>query len=234
MKEIFRQIKWQFLIIQRNNLIQMIIGMTVFYILVIYFLKGIGNVEKFVTLLILSDPSIIGFMFVGLLIILEKDQEVMSAFFIAPINFHFYLLSRILPLTFISLFCAWGMVLMAKGLDFNFLHFTIGALSTSFMFSLIGVFVVSHTTEVLHFILRSVPLLILMSLPFFNFFGLTDIFILDFFPVQGSLLLIANSYKTQPILFEIVFGYISIALWSTLLYVLVFRTFKNKMVGLVH
>lgn len=231
MSELFRQIKWQFLIFQKNNLITMIVGITAFYMFVIYLLKDLGNIEKFTTLLILNEPSMVGFVFIGLAIILEKDQQVLSALFITPINHHFYLISRILTLSTISLICAFGMILTAKGTSFNALHFAVGAFSSCILFSFIGIYIVSYTTEVLHFMLRSIPLVVVMSLPVLNYFEVTDLIIFKFFPVQGSLNLIVNSYKTSPNTSELIFGYISIAVWIPLLYLFVYRTFKSKLVN---
>jgi fluoroquinolone transport system permease protein len=209
----------------------MIGGITAFYVVVIYFLKDLGNIEKITTLLIFNEPTMVGFIFIGLAIILEKDQEVLSALFITPMNQHFYLISRILTLSAISLFCALGMVLMAKGTSFNLIHFSIGVFSSCVLFSFLGIYIVSFTTEILHFILRSIPFMILMSLPFLNYFGFTDIWLLKLFPVQGSLSLIDNSYTNSPNLSELIFGYISIVVWLPLLYWFVYRTFRSKLVN---
>ena len=91
---------------------------------------------------------------------------------------------------------------------------------------------VSYTTEILHFLLRAIPLLIFMSLPLLNYFELTDIALLKLFPVQGGLNLMVNSYRDQPNISEIVFGFISIAVWTPLIYWFVYRTFVKKVVGI--
>ena len=231
MSELFRQIKWQFLIFYRNNLIWMILGITAFYMFAFYFLKGLGDIERFTTLLIFNEPSMVGFVFIGLAIILEKDQEVFPALFVTPINHHFYLLSRLLTLSAISLICAFGMVLIAKGMSFNPVHFAIGVFSSCLLFGFIGVYIVSFTREILHYILRAVPIVIVMSLPLLNYFELTDFSFFKLFPVQGSLNLIHNSYKVSPNTSELIFGYISIGIWIPLIYWFVYRTFKARLVN---
>ena len=123
MIQLFKQIKWQFLIFQKNNLITMIVGITAFYVLIIYLIKDFANVEKFITLLIYNDPALVGFIFIGISIILEKDQEVLPALFVTPLSQHIYLISRIITLSLIGFFGALAMVLTAKGASFNFLHF---------------------------------------------------------------------------------------------------------------
>jgi len=231
MTQVLKQIKWQFLIFQKNNLISMILGITVFYVLLIYAIKDFANVEKFITLLIYNDPAIVGFIFIGMSIILEKDQNVLPALFVTPLNRHLYLISRIVTLSAIGFFGALAMVLAAKGTSFNLLIFSVGAFSTCALFCLAGIFVVSYTTEILHFLLRAVPLLIFMSLPLLNYFELTDITFLNLFPVQGGLNLMVNSYREQPNSGEIVFGFVSIAVWTPLIYWLVYRIAAKKLVG---
>lgn len=230
MSEFFKQLKWQFLIFQRNNLIAMILGITAFYVAVIYFLKDFEGIEKFITLLIYNDPALVGFIFIGISIILEKDQEVLPALFVTPLDHHVYLLSRIITLSSIGFFGALAMVLTAKGFSFNILHFSIGAFSTCVLFCLLGIFIVSYTTEILHFLLRAVPLLIFMSLPLLNYFELTDSSFLKLFPVQGGLNLMVNSYSVAPNSYELIFGYVSIAVWLPLLYGFVYRIFISRVV----
>ena len=228
MSELFKQIKWQFLIFQRNNLVAMIVGISAFYVLIIYFVKDFAGVEKFITLLIYNDPALVGFIFIGISIILEKDQEVLPALFVAPLSYHVYLLSRIITLSLIGFFGALVMVLTAKGFSFNFLHFSIGAFSTCVLFCLLGIFIVSRTTEILHFLLRAIPLLIFMSLPLLNYFELTNLSFLKLFPVQGGLNLMVNSYRESSNSWELVFGYFSIAVWTPLLYWFVYRIFISR------
>lgn len=231
MSELFKQIKWQFVIFRKNNLITMISGISAFYVLLIYFLKGFETLEKFITLLIYNDPAMIGFIFIGISIILEKDQELLPALFVTPLNCHNYLISRIVTLSLLGLFGALAMVLAAKGTSFHLIHFSIGAFSTCVLFCLAGIFVVSYTTEVLHFLLRAVPLLILMSLPLLNYFKITDLSILNIFPVQGGLNLMVNSYQDSADLGELVFGYLSIIAWTPLLYWIVYRVFIGRVVN---
>ena len=230
MIELLKQIKWQLLIFQRNNLLNMIVVITAVYVLVIYFLRDFGNLEKFITLLIYNDPAIVGFVFIGISIILEKDQEVLPALFVTPLNHHIYLISRIITLSTIAYFSAVMMVMTARGISFNFIHFSIGALSTCVLFCLMGVLIVSYTNEILHFLLRSIPLLILMSLPLLNYFELTDLSFLKLFPVQGGLNLMINSYRDSPDIWELIYGYVSILFWTPLLYRVIYRIFVSRVV----
>ncbi|MEO7658437.1 MAG: hypothetical protein ABIV48_02375 [Pyrinomonadaceae bacterium] len=230
MRLLFDQLKWQLLIFWKNNLLTMIIAITAVYTILIYAGRSNENLEKFITLLIYNDPAIIGFIFIGLLIIDEKDQGVQSALFVAPVSYHIFLLSRIITLSLIGCLGAVVMVFAAKGTSFNLVHFSVGAFATCVLFSFVGIFVVSFTTDVLQFFLRGAALLVLMSLPLLNYFELTVLSFLRLFPAQGGLDLIVNSYQAWPNVSGLIFGYVSIAIWIPLLYWFIYRVFVTRVV----
>lgn len=227
--ELYRQIRWQFLIFSRNNLILMIIGITLFYMLALYLIRDLGKPDKFTTLLIVTDPALIGFVFIGLSVILEKDQGVFSALFITPLDRHVYLFSKIITLSLICLVCSLAMVATAKGTAFDPFHFSAGAFLVCVLFSFVGIYVVSYTDEILHFILRSIPLIVVMSLPLLNYFELVDFAPFYFFPLQGSLFLIDNSYKASGDPLELAAGYGLLLIWIPLLYRLAYGAFRQKL-----
>ncbi len=230
MNLLFEQLKWQLLIFWKNNLLTMIIAITAVYTVLIYAGRSNENLEKFITLLIYNDPAIIGFIFIGLSIIHEKDQGVQAALFVAPVSYHIFLLSRIITLSLIGCLGAVAMVFAAKGTSFNLVHFSVGAFATCVLFSFVGIFVVSFTTDVLQFFLRGAALLVLMSLPLLNYFELTDLGFLRLFPVHGGLDLIVNSYQASPSVAGLIFGYVSIAVWIPLSYWFIYRVFVTRVV----
>lgn len=232
MKQLFIQTKWQFVLLARNNIIVISIVITAVYAGIFLAIKDLGNMDKFLTLLILNDPAIIGLFFIGLMIIIERNQQVLSALFVAPISHHVYLISRVLSLSIICWLCALGMALAAKGLSFNILHFTAGVLGISIMSCLAGLYMVSYTKEFMAFTLKSIPVLLLfINIPLLNYFEVTDIGFFRIFPAQGSLDLIINSYKDIPVLSQLIYGYSSIFIWIPLLYWLVYRAFISKIVN---
>lgn len=233
MKELVNQIKWQFVVVYRNNLITISIGITLLYGIIFYMIKDLPNVEKFLTLLIYNDPAIIGLFFVGLSIILEKNQQVLQALFATPMNHHLYLIAKIIVLSIIGTFCALGMVLPAFQFDFHLIPFTIGVFGTCAIFSILGIFIVSFTTDFLQFMLRSVPILLLFSAPLFNYFNITNIWLFNFTPIQGSLNLIINSFKVNPGPGELFYGYIITIIWLLVTYVITFKVFEKRLISLI-
>jgi len=231
MKAILTQLRWQFLILHRNKLIAISILITVMYALVFYFIKDLPDVERFLVLLIYNDPAIIGMFFVGLSVIMEKNDAVLPALFVTPVSHHMYLISRVLTLSLLGWACAVGMALPLLGLNIDWLSFSAGVFGTCVIFSLAGVFVVSYTTEFLGFMLRSIPIMLLLSFPLFNFFGLTDIALFQFMPIQGALNLIVLSFNSSIDTMPISLSYLSLLLWIPLLYFVVYRIFIRRIIN---
>lgn len=232
MKQLLLQTKWQFALLTRNNIIVISFIVTAIYAGIFYVIKDLGNMDKVLTLLILNDPAIIGLFFIGLMVIIERKQQVLSALFVTPISHHVYLLSRVLALSIICWICALSMAFSALGTSFNLIHFSVGVFGISIMSCLAGLYMVSYTKEFMSFTLKSIPVLLLfINIPLLNYFEVTDFGFFRIFPAQGSLDLIINSYTDTPVLSELIYGYVSIIVWIPLLYWFVYRAFMSKIVN---
>ncbi len=151
------------------------------------------------------------------------------ALFVTPVSHHTYLLSKIAALSLLGWACASGMALALMGLDIAWVPFSIGIFMTCMIFSLAGILVVSFTTEFLSFLLRSIPIMLLLSVPLLNYFELTDSWILSLSPIQGPLDLIIYSFRSvdaSPLLSALV----RTVIWVPILYLGVYRIFVRRIV----
>jgi fluoroquinolone transport system permease protein len=228
LKQLGQQLKWQFIILHRNNLINISVGITAMYALIFYIFKDFAYMEKALTLLVYNDPSLIGLLFFGLAVILEKNQEVLPAFLVTPMSIHHYLLSRTIALTIIGWLCALGMTIAALGFSFNFLHFSVGVIGVCFIFSLAGVFLISYTSEFLNYMLLSIPVMMLLSLPLLNYYNLTDIAWFQLVPTQGATDLLISSYEVPLAIGDLLWAYVSTVVWIGVLYWGAFKVFSKS------
>ena len=217
-KHLAHQIKWQFIILQRNNLINISIGVTVLYGLIFYVFKDFPYMQKVLTLLLYNDPSLIGLLFFGLTVIMENNQRVLPAFLVTPMSVHHYLLSRVIALSVIGYLCALGMAIAALGFSFHVVHFSMGILGTCFIFSLAGIFLISYTSEFLNYMLSSIPIMMLLSLPLLNYYELTSIAWFQLTPTQGAIDLFVSAYEIPLHWSDLFMAYGTMFFWCVLLY----------------
>ncbi len=230
MRVFVSQIRWQFILLSRNNLMTISIILTIMYAAIFQWLKHLPNADQILLLLIYNDPALIGLFFVGLSVILEKNDDLLKALFVTPMHRHSYLISRILILTVIGSLCAVGMTVALKGVQLNWFSFVVGISSTCMIFSIAGIFVVSFTTEFLHFLLRSIPVILLLSLPLLNYFGLTDALLIRFTPIQAPLNLIVQGLASTDGEGSSFTDYLSMLVWIPLLYFGVQKIFMDRII----
>ncbi|WP_335871392.1 hypothetical protein [Bacillus sp. 2205SS5-2] len=74
---------------------------TIFY-LTFLFLLPLPSEKMFAILIIFTDPSLLGFFFIGGTLLLEKGQGILNSIFISTVSVHHYLWSKLLSLTLLA------------------------------------------------------------------------------------------------------------------------------------
>jgi fluoroquinolone transport system permease protein len=232
MKNLATQLKWQMLILTRNNIISISFLVTFAYVAIFLGIRDLGNADKLLTLFVLNDPAIIGLFFMGVAFLIERRQQVLSALFVTPVDHHIYIWSRVISLSIVGLICALVMAVAAVGFNFNWLHFSLGVFGISIICCLIGLYLACFTSEFLKLMLGSIPILLLvLNPPLLNYFEVTSFFPFNLMPIAGGIWLLDNAMKEVASSTEILMGYISMAIWIGITYVLVYRTFMKKIVN---
>ena len=106
MKSFFDQLKWQLILLQKNNIISISLILTVIYGTIFYFLKDVTNIDKALMFMVLNDPTIIGYFFIALAIYTEQKLQILPAIFATPISVHQFLIPKVLALSLLGLFCS--------------------------------------------------------------------------------------------------------------------------------
>lgn len=224
------QLKWQFVLLQKNNILNISIAVTLIYGVVLYFLRDVGSLDKILVSLVLMDPSVIGYFFIGLAFYTEVKQELLPALFITPLDTHTLLISRVLSLSIVGTFCSLILAFPVKGLDFHMLEYAIGSFGICLLSALLGLILFPFASEFLKFSMMSVPIFItFINIPLFQYLGAIDMgFVKYIFPIQGSVDLLDYAVSDTPIYFG--YAYSSIGVFASILYGIAFRVFRQKIV----
>jgi len=231
MNTFFKQLKWQFILLQKNNIISISFGVTIIYGLLLFFLKDVKYIDELLVSLVLNDPSVIGYFFIALFIYTEIKHGVLNALFVTPVNAHKYLISKILALAIIGTICSIGLVLSVKGLNFDIFNYIVGSFSICLLSSIIGLITLTFASEFLNFALISVPVFFLFTgISLLSYLGAIDVGAFKYLlPVQGGLDLIDNAVSDTRINYGYV--YISLSVAIPLFYVIAFRLFTKKFIS---
>ncbi len=97
---------------------------------------------------ILSDTSVLGFTFVGALILLEKQQNILQSLFVTPLGLARYLWSKVMSLTLIAFLMSFAIFLSVL-VDFDaWYRLVSGVVLSSVFFTLTGLAVVASKSSI--------------------------------------------------------------------------------------
>ena len=193
MTAVLHRVRWEAQLLNRNSLLTISVVITGIYIALLQLLKSLGYTELISMLLVLNDPAVIGALFAGITIIFERDQHTLDALRVTPINPHHYLLGKIIVLTLLGTICGWAMAVAALGFDIDHLHFNLTLFLITFTFSNVGIAIALRSPKFINFALKVAFVLVLMILPIFDWFGVFDIPLVEIFPLEHGIRLLAYS-----------------------------------------
>lgn len=214
MRQLIQLLKFDFLLINRYKIFTISIIVTAIYIGVFKLLAAMGNIEKLLVLIIFNDPALLGFLFVGVMVLFEKNENTLQALSVTPIKIGSYILSKSISLTVVSLVCCYAMVIGSYGFDFNFIHFTIGTILTTFIFSMLGFVAVAGQSSFNKYILRALGIILFLTLPFIGYFGLVPKIWFILFPTQPAIDLYNLAFSTYATYVEILIAYVLCIIWA--------------------
>lgn len=204
---ILHDIKFQF----RHGFYMVYGIISVFYIVLLKLLgEGVSKILS--PIIIFSDPTFIGFLFVGAIIFFEREQRVVEALFVTPINKGAYILSKCISLTILSLSVITIITVFIHGFKVNWIYLYLGVIFSSSFFIIIGMILSYYLRKITIYIIFGGLLMGPFSLPIIVYLGLWDSPLFYLIPTTASIKLIAGGINGGLNLFDVVYsiGYLSI------------------------
>lgn len=151
------------------------------------------------TILIFTDPAILGFFFIGGIVLLEKGQRILENLFVTPLKIREYFMAKIASLTFLASLVSLVIVIFSFGFSFNLLPLLLGVILGSVFYVLLGFALAARVKSINGFLL-STPLMSIWSfLPFLSFLNLYDNFLFYLLPGKGILILLEAAFSQSSI-----------------------------------
>ncbi|MBB3114743.1 fluoroquinolone transport system permease protein [Paenibacillus phyllosphaerae] len=198
----------------------------VLYWVLLYFIPK-GHKETVTMLLTFSDPSAVGLILAGGIVLLEKDQGIHASLFATPLRLQEYLLAKAISISLLSLASAWAIHGVAIGLSDNPLLFSTGVALTSSMITLLSIGVVANTQSINGFILLSQLYALPFVIPLLGLFGIVSPYLYAIIPTTGSLVLLRSAFESVSYT-EIAFALLILLLGNYFVFTWARRSFSQK------
>lgn len=187
---------------------------SLFYIVLLRLLPASSR-EMADVLLTFTDPSMLGFFFIGGLVLLEKGQDIHNTLFVTPYKPEEYMLSKTLSLTLLSMISSYLIHVSQFGFSTNPLLFMTGVFLTSVFFTLTGMGVAFRCRSLNGFFFLSTLVTFVFMLPIMDFLNIWSTPIYYILPTQGSFLLLRSAFEPVPWL-QILYAVLLLASWGVL------------------
>jgi fluoroquinolone transport system permease protein len=199
--------RWDFIHLLRNQLITISIILALVYFGIFYLIKGLGNVDNFLVLIIYNDPVITGYVFAAVLLLFERNQNTLQALSVTPIRLSQYLWSKAIVLSILAWVVALAMMVATHGWGFQFIHFTAGVCLATLLSVFCGFILTAGCTSLNTLIARSVPFFVIFALPFLGIFRIVETPLWYAIPSYPGALLVKAAVSGLP-LGDIIYGYL--------------------------
>ncbi len=148
-----------------------------------------------VPLTVFSDPSMVGFFFIGAIVMLEKVQGVLQYVTVTPLRAIEYLLAKVISLTMVAV-TAGIMITIAAYHEFvNWPVLIAGIILTSSFFVLYGFIAAANCTTMNQYFIKMIPYMLLIVLPCFSLIGFPYAWVFNVFPSVAGLRLVLGAFN---------------------------------------
>lgn len=222
---VMRTVLWDLYLQVKYQILTVAAVVTILYVLIF---KGVVRTEfdEILILLVFTDPAMIGFIFIGALVLFERGSNTLDALVVTPLRIPEYLLSKVISLGLIACICALVIMVAGTGFGLNFGLFLYSVFLTSGIVTLLGFAGASRVRSMNQFFIIIPQFLAPLALPLLNFFGLTDTWILYILPSQATLnLLWASIHPISPA--DMVYSLLYLPAWFLLSYYYAVYSFRK-------
>ncbi|MFP4548931.1 MAG: hypothetical protein ACLFQM_12430 [Fidelibacterota bacterium] len=136
---------------------------------------------------IFTDPTVLGFYFVGGLLLLEKGQKTLTSLFVTPMRLHEYILAKVLSLGLLALISSLAIAFLLVGFDLHITLLIVTVTLASAIYTLVGITLGVRARDVNRYLFISPLYLVFTILPVLSFLGLFPRNLFFFIPTHSIL-----------------------------------------------
>ncbi|MDP8207661.1 MAG: ABC transporter permease [Candidatus Electryonea clarkiae] len=204
------------------------IFVTVIYILALLNLHGKAR-DIVTTVLLFTDTTMLGYFFIGSIVLLEKGQNILASLFVTPLRLYEYFIAKITSLTLIAILSSLIIVIVTHGITRELFIFLPGLVLISCFFTLFGFIFSAKAKNVNDYFARALGVGLFISLPIIGFLNLYHTPIFYIFPTHAALILIDILFKEYSS-FDIIYAFICLTAWSGIAAYIAYKMFYKHVI----
>jgi len=186
--------KWQFRLLIKYHILTVAIVVALVYMFILLAIPELRG-EEISLVILFSDPTMLGFIFIGAIMLFEKSENTLDAQVVTPMKPGTYLWSKALALMIPALILSLGIAFSAYGVHFRIFPVIFAVGFASLIFTFLGLVGVSRVKSFNQYMLIIPLFLAPTSLPLLHFYHLVHWPVMFVIPTQSVLNLLELSRK---------------------------------------
>lgn len=233
MRPLLKIVKWDFVLQWRYNIVTIALIISALYVLLLKSIPNV-NIDQLVILLVLSDPVMFGVMFIGVLVLYEKDNNTINALIVSPLTPSQYLWSKAISLTAIAVPIALAISIVGYGLKLNYIHFLLSVILTSIAFVFLGFIVVSKVNGFNQYIIKFVLFTLPVSIPMLGLFNILHSDLYYLIPTHATILLLKSALNYNISLGQSIYAIVYLIFWLIIAYYFAVKAYEKNLLNGKH
>lgn len=202
----------------RSGIPFLYLGVTILYVTLLYFLPANWE-EKIFPIILATDPSVMGFLFVGAILSFEKDQGTLAPLGVSPLTLDYYITAKVLSLGGTAILSALIVAVIIKGTLIAIIWVFLAVGLTAPFFILLGISISLKFRNLSSYFILSGVVDIPALAPFIlSILGLNSPWLL-LLPTQGTYLMLTMASGKEVPLWQIPIAIASLILWTILAWI---------------
>lgn len=191
-----RAVAWDLRLQLRYQIVTVAAMITALYVIAFRLVPD-GPPETLVVALVFSDPTTIGFLFVGVLVLFERGAGTLQAVIVTPLSTAQYLWSKAISLTLVAVACVVVMA-VASGRHGDIALVALATALSSLMLVFLGLGAVARVRSVNAYLIVVPVFLMPLTAPLVQTVGGIESWLWYPIPTHGSLLLLQAAFEPRP------------------------------------
>ena len=207
---------------------------TVYAVLTVAFVVGLRLLgpelrTDAAVLLVVTDPTILGFYFIASMVLFEKQEGVLDALVTSPLGDRGYLASKAVTLSLLAVIASTLVAVLGHGTTTQLGLLVAGVTLSASLFVLVGFVAVARYDSVNEYFISAVGWGTVLFLPLVGYLGLVETPLFYLLPAQPVLLLVEGGFRSLPT-WQVAYGLGYLVVGNALAYLWARRSFRRYIV----
>lgn len=179
--------------------------------------------------LIVTDPTVLGFYFIASLVLFEKEEGVLDALVASPLGDRGYLVSKVTTLSLLAVVAATLVAILGHGSTSSLAVLVAGVALSASLFVLVGFVAVARFDSVNEYFISAVGWGAVLFLPLVGYVGVVETRLFYLLPAQPVLILVEGGFRSLAA-WQVAYGVGYLLVGNVVAYAWARRAFRRHIV----